>query len=198
MNKQLNLLCILLAVLLAACAPSAPEQQATEAAIETRAVSTALAQLTQHAQANPSATPTRLPTETALPTATLGPTATPSAVANTCDQMTFRGDITIEDEEEVPPNATFNKIWAVENTGTCDWTTGYRIRYSDGERMSGPNQAPLGSVVAPGDVVHVTVTLRSPSTPGKYTGYWVLTNAAEEPFGYLYIIIRVVAATPSP
>lgn len=195
MKRHLNLL-LLLALLLAACGPSEAEIQATVAAAEIRAVSTAYAQLTEFALANPSATPTLPPTATATPTLLATLFATPTTglgggQPSGCDAMTFVADVTIPDGEEVAAGTSFTKTWSVRNSGTCDWTTAYQLIYMGGERMGGPNGVALTAAVPVGQTTNISVSLVAPATAGEYTGYWSIANAAGTAFGHLFLVIEV-------
>lgn len=195
MKRHLSLL-LLPVLLLAACGPSEAEIQATVAAAEIRAVSTAYAQLTEFALANPSATPTELPTAT--PSATPSPTLSVTATAGMgggqpsgCDSMTFVDDVTVPDGEEIAAGTAFTKTWSVRNSGTCNWTTAYQLIFMGGEKMSGPNSVPLTAAVNVGQTTNISVNLTAPSASGEYTGYWSIANAAGTAFGHLFLVIKV-------
>jgi hypothetical protein len=57
--------------------------------------------------------------------------------------------------------------------------------------MGGPDQMPIGRV-APGEVKEISVNLTAPSTPGTYTGNWVLqTGTTRIPGSELWVTIQV-------
>lgn len=73
--------------------------------------------------------------------------------------------------------------------------------------MGGPASAQLTTgTVAPGQLIDVSVTLKAPSTPGTYQGYWMLRNGAGAIFGIggdarspFWVKIKSInPATPTP
>lgn len=191
-----SLIALLLAALLSACGPSPSEVEATLAAAEVRAIATFAGQLTQAAAANPTTTPSPTPE----PTATLQPSQEATvqvtvtftaAAADSCNLMSFREDVTIPDGEVITGGATFTKIWSVENVGTCNWSPAYRMLFSHGDRMDGARDSQLSQTILAGNVGNIALSLRAPTAPGEYTGWWTLANPAGEGFGHLSIVIIV-------
>lgn len=170
-------------------------------AIYTAAAQTVEAQLTQVSR--PSATPafqqTPAPTTTEQETAaspsaatetvsttTPAPAATTPARAATdgCNQARFVQDVTIPDNADMSPGETFVKTWRLENTGTCTWTSDYRLVFSQGDAMGSPASSPLTDApVAPGESVEVSVQLTAPETPGTYRSEFKLSTGLGEVFG---------------
>ena len=69
----------------------------------------------------------------------------------------------------------FTKTWRVQNTGTCPWTTNFKLVFVRGEAMSGQSLA-LSSVVATGQKVDISVNLKVPNKTGKLSGVWSLVD----------------------
>jgi hypothetical protein len=187
---------LLLAALLTACAPAQPVVPSPTpvdiAAVQTEAVQTVVAAVTQTAAALPTETPLP-PTETPVPAATFTPTPedTPTATPVICNNAVFLEDITIPDETEVKAGQRFTKTWKVKNTGACDWTRAYSLRYGFGDRMGGLISY-LDSIVTPEGEAEISVALVAPQRPGAYRGYWVLYDNNGYTFGeYLSVIIVV-------
>lgn len=187
---------LLLAVLLTACAPAQPPAPSPTpvdiAAIQTQTVQTVVAAVTQTVAALPTETP-QPPTETPVPAPTSTPTPqdTPTATPVICNNAVFLEDITIPDETEVQAGQRFTKTWKVKNTGACDWTRAYSLRYGFGDRMGGPISY-LDRIVTPEGEVEISVALVAPQLPGAYRGYWVLYDNNGYTFGeYLSVIIVV-------
>ncbi len=180
-------------------------------AVFTAAAQTVEARLTQSALLLP-ATP---PLSTPLPTATFAPleqnlnplspaTALPTPVtppdpSAPCDAARFVADVTVPDGTPYSPGAAFVKTWRLQNIGSCTWTTAYALVFSGGERMNGAAAVNLPAPVAPGQFVDVSITLKAPDADGRYTGYWMLRNAAGLPFGLgenaqkpFFVTIKVV------
>jgi len=194
MNK-LPLIGLIFAVFfLTACGLSEADVQATVSVAAGDAVNTVHAQYTEIALLTPSPTNTLAATSTPAVTSTMAATATTSALGTStsgCDVMTFVADVTVTDGEEIAAGTPFTKTWSVKNSGTCDWTTAYTLAYSSGEQMSGPTSQPLTAAVVVGATADISVQLTAPSTSGEYTGWWAITNAAGQPFGFISVVIKV-------
>lgn len=108
------------------------------------------------------------------------PTATPSI--SSCDRATFISDVNYPDGTVLSPNTAFTKTWSIKNTGSCTWTTGYKLVFASGEKMGG-SDTNLTSTIAPNTTVSFSTNLTSPSTAGTYRGYWMLKNASNQIFG---------------
>jgi len=169
---------------------------------------TAVAQLTQMAGATSGAPlATQTPTSTLLPTFTTQPTAIPvwptatplpptatrlpptatrlppTAQPIPCDWAQFVKDVTIPDGMVLAPGAQFTKVWRLRNIGSCAWTANYALIFSGGDRMRTYKAAGLPRVVYPGETVDLALDLVAPSAPGRYRGYWMLSNPYGDPFG---------------
>lgn len=107
------------------------------------------------------------------------------------DGMRYVNDVTIPDGQQISADTIFTKVWTVENSGTCDWTSGYHLVFSQGNHMGGPSQVLLPPL-AVGERTTISVDLVAPSNPGEYTGYWRLANTDQGLFGsQLYVKIVV-------
>ncbi len=79
-----------------------------------------------------------------------------------CDSAAFVGDVTYPDGSTVPLGGAFTKIWRLQNTGTCTWTTSYALVYVTGERFSAPAAVAMPTSVGPGQTVDLAVNLTAP------------------------------------
>lgn len=196
MKKTLVLtILLLLSIGLAACGAAQPTEPTPTAvdvnAIQTQAVQTVVAGVTQTALAMPTETP--IPTETVIPTEAF--TATPEVIAtatsNRCDDSLFISDVTVPDGTQIAAGQKFVKTWKVKNVGSCTWTRAYTIRYGYGDRMNGRDTY-LTTEVLPNQEAEISVELTAPSTPGTYRGYWVLfTNNGISFIQYFSVVITV-------
>jgi len=182
----------LIAVLIAACGPSATPAGPTPdvAAVRTSAASTVVSQFTLTAAAF---TPTTASiTDTPEPEVTATQTSLPvAAVTNAegttvalCDKYSWDPetvDVNVPDNTTVSPGQEFIKTWKIKNIGTCTWGEGYELIYSYGEEMDGVPQ-PLGAAIAPGQEVDVSVQFTAPDLPGSYTSLWTLQNPSNIAF----------------
>lgn len=125
-----------------------------------------------------------LPTTTPLPT-TEPPTATAPSATPPCDQAAAGNpiDVSIPDDSEIMPGQSFTKIWRLQNTGTCTWTTDYAVRFFYGAQMSAPEAIPLRQAVAPGQTIEIAVDMVAPQSPGIHQGNWKLRNSTGQLFG---------------
>lgn len=136
----------------------------------------------------PTNTPTPEPTEV-LPTATVTPfpTATPKpgeVIEDGCLEAAFIADVTIPDKTEIDADHKFVKTWRLQNTGSCIWTTQFKLVYHSGRQMYGDKESyAIILPVEPGKVIDISVTLRAPKVAGTYKGYWILEDQYGNPFG---------------
>lgn len=179
-------------------------------AVYTNAAATLEAQqLTLEASA-PSATPTMI---TSTPTITVTPLASPTlfpTIASSggttggtggtgsgavgCSNSEFVTDVTVPDDTAMTPGQTFTKTWKLQNTGTCAWTTAYKVSFVSGNAMGGA-ATPLTVAVQPGQSGDISVSMTAPATAGDAIGYWILTNDSGQNFGTsFYVKIKVGAA----
>ncbi|TLN18091.1 hypothetical protein FDZ74_07125, partial [bacterium] len=189
MSKRLALLSILLVLTLSlgSCnlprateAPTGPDQLNTLAAQTVVALSTTVASAKTQSPATQapgqaSATPSPLETATLASSAT---TATP------CDRVEFVRDVNYPDDTAVQPGESFTKTWELKNTGSCTWTSGYAVVFTEGESMGAAAATQLTSgSVAPQQVVQVSITLKAPNKAGSFQANFKLRNAAGVVFG---------------
>jgi next-to-BRCA1 protein 1 len=192
MKKSLTTTALLFTILLTACGSATPEATPTAVDInvlQTAAVQTVVANITQTAFAF---TPTPLPpTETPVPLPTETPTPAGTATLATCDNAVFVADVSVPDGTQMIAGQDFVKTWKVRNTGACTWKTGYQLILSYGSRMSGQSTA-LTTDVLPNTEVEISVNLKAPNAAGTYSGYWVLRNNNGYTFGQILTVVIVV------
>jgi hypothetical protein len=185
---------LLIAVLLASCSggSASPTPTAVDVnALQTAAVQTVVADITQTAAAAVQPTQAVLPTETPVPAATETPTPTRTPTPASCDNSAFINDASVPDGTVMTAGKEFIKTWKVKNTGTCTWTTGYRLIYSYGEKMGGLPTA-LTAEVAPNADSEIAVKLIAPLKSGTYSGYWRLANNNGYAFGEIFTVVITV------
>jgi hypothetical protein len=118
----------------------------------------------------------------ALPVARAGVLPTPIPPGLCRDGAAFQADVTIADNTVVQPGARLEKTWRIRNSGTCSWTSAYRLTYVGGNSMGAAGSQPVAEVV-PGTSADVTVVLYAPWQPGSYVGVWQMANPAGTRFG---------------
>jgi hypothetical protein len=127
------------------------------------------------------------------------------------DRALFVSDLDVADGKIYAPNQAFTKSWQLKNIGTCTWTTAYQLVYDSGDKMNGPDTAPMPISVSPGQTVSISLSLKSPITAGTYKGFWKFKNNNGTSFGLcpfgncflgsqksFWVQINVVGAYPNP
>lgn len=206
---QKHYFCIALIValgtfVLSACGSAAGNPTPTSTPLSVEAISTAAAQtvIAQLTQQAPTTQPTAVFTDTLVGTATsINPQPTRTLALPTsanCANSIYISDVTIPDGTQLPVDQEFTKTWRVQNTGTCQWTTSFKLVFSYGEAMSG-QAVSLANSVATGQQVEISVKLKVPNKTGKLTGVWVLVDDKGQHFGVLLtLVINVGALSPTP
>ena len=129
----------------------------------------------------PPATLTPLPPLPATPTPLGQPP--PTVASSGCDRAAFVTDVTVSDGTIFAPGAAFTKTWRLKNSGSCPWTTSYRLVYYSGDQLSAPTAVNLPWNVPFDQTVDISVNMAAPAAPGKYRGFWILSNANGQLFG---------------
>jgi hypothetical protein len=131
-------------------------------------------------------TPTSSSTE-ATPTPDTRPSPTPQCN----NDLLFVEDLTIPDGTVVLPDATLDKRWQVENSGSCNWDERYRMKLVSGSDLGTPPEQALYPARS-GTQAAIRVLFTTPSEPGTYRSAWQAFTPLGEPFGEpFYIEIAV-------
>lgn len=141
------------------------------------------------------------PTQTSVvPTAThtqVPPTITPTPIP--CNRAQFIKDVTVPDGTIYSPGVVFTKIWQFKNTGSCDWTSDYRLIFASGNQMGGLDSTALPGRIRPGESVNLSIDLKAPDRDGRFRGNWMLRSSNGQIFGIgsegegaFWVEIRVV------
>ena len=139
-----------------------------------------------------------IPTPTSTPTPT--PTPTPTAIVDFCDKVKFVADLTVPDYTPYSPGSAFEKIWRIQNDGTCIWTSDYDLVFVSGNAMTDKLSYGLPKDVKPGETVDLTVKMTAPGSSGNYKSSWMLRSPSGRLFGVgksadqsFWALIKVVA-----
>ena len=166
--------------------------------VQTQAVATFAAGLTQTAFALP--TNTQTPTNTSTPTETNTPAA-PSATSiillptDSCYSLAFLTDVTIPDNTDMKPGEKFTKTWRVRNNGSCVWDAGFKLIFTGGNSLGGATLI-LTKAVSPGTSTDLSVFMTAPNTAGSYQSNWRIADAGGSSFGdELYVVIKVTGSS---
>jgi hypothetical protein len=146
----------------------------------TAAAQTIVSELTQNAAAVTTSPATDQATKTSTPSENQ-PTLTPE---KRCHQATFVSDVTIPDGTTILSGETFTKTWRLLNSGTCAWTSEYRLVFKRGDIMDG--ESPIQFTpndVEPDEAIDIMIELTAPDSAGTYQGHWMLQSKDGEIFG---------------
>ena len=119
-----------------------------------------------------------IPTSTPVPEAVASPTATPPCT----DGLAFVEDISIPDGTIVSPNASVDKRWLVQNNGSCNWDSRYRLKFVGGLEMGATTEQALYPARS-GAQATIRINFTAPGEPGTYTTAWQAIDPNGEPFG---------------
>ena len=198
----LAILTILGTLVFSACRASTLEETPSLSveAVQTSAVSTFVAGLTEVALALPTNTPTNTPIEIATSTPTrVTPTATESPRLPTvsCYGLIYISDVTIPDNTPMVPGQAFTKTWLVRNLGSCNWEAGFEFASTGGDAMSGTAFV-LDSAVTPSEDIEISIDMTAPDGIGTVRGNWRMSTTTGTFFGEeLFVIIDLGNATPT-
>jgi hypothetical protein len=129
-----------------------------------------------------------LATQSLAPAATItgtNYTKTPAPVAYGCNNLQLLNDYAVSPNSTMQVNALFTKSWKVANTGTCNWTAGYRLVQVSGEAMGITSVSVKNPPVVPGKWQTYELSLEAPKSAGTYTAYWQMRDGAGNKFGSL-------------
>ena len=150
--------------------------------------------------AEPTPVPTPAPTPEVAAMVETTPTLEATAeTTSTCLNASFVVDVTIPDNTQLDNEEEFVKTWRVRNSGTCAWPEDAVLAFSSDAQMGAPDSVEVG-VIEPGETVEVSVEMKAPADPGRYTGVWRM-KTVEGFFGTnLLVVIQAgeVAEAPPP
>ncbi len=125
------------------------------------------------------------------PLPTIIPTINPDECSN---NLAFVSDLTISDGTSITYGSTIDKQWFVENSGTCNWNSDYRLRHVGGAILDAPEEVALYPARA-GTQATIQILFTAPFTDGEYESAW----QAFDPDGLAFgdpIYIRINAVVP--
>ena len=91
-----------------------------------------------------------------------------------CNNATYLTETDPMDKTQIAAGKKFTKGWSMQNSGTCNWGTGYSWAFVSGEQMGGANIVITAkdTSTAPGHSNTFIVKLTAPATAGEYKGFW--------------------------
>jgi hypothetical protein len=122
------------------------------------------------------------------PLPTIFPTTNPADCVN---DLTFLEDLTIPDNMFTTFGLALDKQWLVENSGTCNWNSAYRLRNIGGADLGASEEIALYPARA-GTQARIQILFTAPFTEGVYESAWQAIDANGNAFGDpIYIRIAV-------
>jgi uncharacterized protein YkwD len=109
------------------------------------------------------------------------PQEPPPSTAGCQDVAAFFNDVTVPDDTAFQQSVEFDKVWRIRNEGTCTWD-GYQLVWAGGDVFDAPLANPI-PLTAPGELVDISVPMRSPNQGGVFTSYWEFENSTGQRFG---------------
>jgi hypothetical protein len=114
-------------------------------------------------------------------------TPTPTCV----NQLFFASDVTIPDFSLVTAGSLLDKQWLVQNSGSCNWDSLYRIRLVGGNGLGASPEQALYPARA-GMQATLRIVFTAPMVPGEYFSEWQAYDAQGIPFGETFFIKIIV------
>jgi hypothetical protein len=105
---------------------------------------------------------------TAIPNSTVTATPTEGPCFN---DLEFVSDVTIPDGTTVSIGSAIDKQWLVNNNGSCNWDSTYRLKWIGGDPM-GANQEQLLYPAHAGTQVTIRILFTAPAAEGTYESAW--------------------------
>jgi len=129
----------------------------------------------------------RVPTDTLITNIPVLNTPTAACV----NGLTFISDLTIADNTLVAPGSRLDKHWLVQNSGTCNWDSRYRLRLINDIPLEAlPEQALYPARAGLQSAIQIIFT--APQDAGTYTSEWQAFDMNGVPFGDSFYIKVVV------
>lgn len=117
----------------------------------------------------------------------------PSSTLTSCtNSLHFVEDVSFPDGSIVQAGERIEKIWRVENNGTCSWDSQYRMRLVNGDQLGAPAELALFPA-RPGTQAELRIIFIAPSESRLYLSTWQAYDANGLAFGdpfYINIIVR--------
>ena len=114
-----------------------------------------------------------------IPLPTIIPTIDQSACVN---NLTFIEDVTVPDNSFASFGSSIDKQWLVENSGTCNWNSAYRLRHIGGAVLGASEEIALFPARS-GTQTTIRIIFTAPFEEGVYESAWQAFDPNGFPFG---------------
>lgn len=120
------------------------------------------------------------------------PTPPPPTTTPECSNLlSFIEDVTVPDGTVFAPGESIEKVWLVENSGSCNWDGNYRLQLVSGNPMGAENIQALFPARS-GSEAQLRIVFKAPLEGGGYQSSWQAYTPESQPFGDLiFILIEV-------
>jgi hypothetical protein len=113
-----------------------------------------------------------------------------------CNDALFVAE-NLPDGSKVTAGKKFEKVWEIQNTGTCTWDEGYTFAFQANQSSPGIDGYDIvikkkEEFTQPGHSQSFIVDLTAPTTAGEYKGYWKLKTDDGTFFGPLVYFVIIV------
>jgi len=113
----------------------------------------------------------------------------------------FVKHVTIPDGAKLEPNQHFVKTWRMRNEGETDWVDCKLLFVSkkNGDLLGAASEEVIiASPVPAGSEIDISVNMVAPQQPGRYVGFWRLSNPDGRKFGQrIWVKVDVVSSSTS-
>jgi hypothetical protein len=121
------------------------------------------------------------------------PTIFPTESLEQCsNDLTFLQDLTVPDNSFVTFGSIIDKQWLVENRGTCNWNSEYRLRHIGGAVLGALEEIALYPARA-GTQATIQILFTAPFTEGIYESAWQAHSPDGIAFGdpiYISVVVQ--------
>jgi hypothetical protein len=111
--------------------------------------------------------------------------------AGTCYHATLVSDVTIPSGTEIDAGDSFTKTWEVLNSGTCAWTSDFKITIVGGSFL-GADTTKIRKRVDPSDSTNISLQMVAPNDVGSVTSSWQMADDSGNLFGDIFTVEIVV------
>lgn len=101
-----------------------------------------------------------------------------------CNWAGFIMDVTYPDGTTVNPGEAINKVWRIQNIGSCSWNSNYQLLFSSGDRLGAPDFIQFTqNIIPPGSFIDISIKLTAPNNAGTFTSYFKMRAPDSSIFG---------------
>ncbi len=120
--------------------------------------------------------------------AVIQPSPLPTIIVSTVNpqdctnNLHFMSDVTIPDNSLVTVGSSIDKQWLVENSGTCNWNSSYRLKHLGGAVLGAQEEMMLYPARSETQAT-IEIIFTAPFTEGAYESAWQAVDPDGNPFG---------------